>query len=174
MYCKFKYRYITWNIEASDTGKKTKRIFVDFLAKIFESALKRFRRYSLKAAAHHIRVEDLYSTAGTGNSGRAVVEGVQYRTCARRRAHVTWPDHLRGNIQTKNSRQNCNVKVRRRSCFWKSKQSNPITCLDRPWGFQEAEVPRFQDSRYMTVVRLSAPSTDRLYPPGSIPGTHFL
>jgi hypothetical protein len=23
------------------------------------------------------------------------------------------------------------------------KQSNPITGLDRPWGFHEAEVPRF-------------------------------
>ena len=35
-------------------------------------------------------------------------------------------------------------------------KSNPITDLDRPWGFQEVEAPRFQDNRHMKVVRLSA------------------
>ena len=43
-------------------------------------------------------------------------------------------------------------------------KSNPITGLDRPWGFQEAEAPRFQDNRHMKVVRLSALRTGRLYP----------
>ena len=43
---------------------------------------------------------------------------------------------------------------------WKS---NPITGLERPWGFQEDEAPRFQDSRRMKVVRLSALRTGRLY-----------
>jgi hypothetical protein len=51
--------------------------------------------------------------------------------------------------------------------------SNPITGLDRPWGFQEVEAPTFKDSRHMKVVRLSAVRTGRLYPPGNIPGTHF-
>ena len=51
--------------------------------------------------------------------------------------------------------------------------SNHITGQNRPWGFQEVEVPRFQDNRHMKVVRLSALRTDRLYPPGNIPGTHF-
>jgi len=46
-------------------------------------------------------------------------------------------------------------------------KSNPITDLDRPWGFQEVEAPRFRDSRHMKVVRLSALRTGRL------PGTHF-
>jgi hypothetical protein len=41
---------------------------------------------------------------------------------------------------------------------------NAITGLDRSWGFQEAEIPRFQDSRHMKVVRLSALSTGLLYP----------
>ena len=41
-------------------------------------------------------------------------------------------------------------------------------------GFQEVEAPRFQDNRHMKVVRLPALRTCRLYPPGSIPGTHFL
>ena len=33
-----------------------------------------------------------------------------------------------------------------------------------PWGFQEVEAPRFQDSWHMKVVRLSALHTRRLYP----------
>jgi hypothetical protein len=44
------------------------------------------------------------------------------------------------------------------------KQGNPITGLDRPWGFQEVEAPRFQDSRHMKAVRLSALRTGRLNP----------
>ena len=39
-----------------------------------------------------------------------------------------------------------------------------ITGLDRPWGFQEVEAPRFQDNRNMKVVRLSVVSTGSLYP----------
>jgi hypothetical protein len=53
------------------------------------------------------------------------------------------------------------------------KQSNPITGLDRPTGFQEVQVTRFLDSRHLKVVRLSAIRTGRLYPPGNLPGTHF-
>jgi len=40
----------------------------------------------------------------------------------------------------------------------------PFTGLDRPWGFQEAEAPRFQDNRYTKVVSLSDPRTGRIYP----------
>jgi len=39
--------------------------------------------------------------------------------------------------------------------------------------FQEVEAPRFQDNRHIKAVRLSAVRTDRLYPVGKIPGTHF-
>jgi len=53
------------------------------------------------------------------------------------------------------------------------RQSNPWTGLGRPWGFQEGEVPRFQDSRHIKVVRLSTIRTGRLYPPGNIPDIHF-
>jgi hypothetical protein len=42
-------------------------------------------------------------------------------------------------------------------------KSNPITSLGRLWGFQEDKVSRFQDNRYMKVVRLSALRTGRLY-----------
>ena len=52
-------------------------------------------------------------------------------------------------------------------------KSNPITSLDRPWGFQEAKAPRFQDNQYMKVVRLSALRTGCLHPARNIPGTHF-
>jgi hypothetical protein len=43
-------------------------------------------------------------------------------------------------------------------------KSNPIRGLDRPWGFQEVEAPRFQNNRHMKVVRLPALRTGRLYP----------
>jgi len=46
--------------------------------------------------------------------------------------------------------------------------------LNKPRGFQEVEAPRFQDSRHMKVVRLSALRTDRLYPQErNISGIHF-
>ena len=54
-----------------------------------------------------------------------------------------------------------------------SSESNPFAGLDRPWVFQDVEVPRFQDDRHVMAVRLSALRTGRLYPPGNIPGTHF-
>jgi hypothetical protein len=40
--------------------------------------------------------------------------------------------------------------------------SSPCIGLDRPWGFQEVEVPRFQDNRHMKVLRLSALRTGHL------------
>jgi hypothetical protein len=45
-----------------------------------------------------------------------------------------------------------------------AEQSNPITALDRPWGVQEVEAPRFEDNRHMKVARLSALRTGCLYP----------
>jgi hypothetical protein len=51
-------------------------------------------------------------------------------------------------------------------------KSNPITDLDKPIGFQEAEAPRFQDNQRMNVVRFAALRTGRFYHPGIIPGTH--
>ena len=46
----------------------------------------------------------------------------------------------------------------------KSKGTAVPLNLDRPWVFQEGEAPRFQDSRHMKVVRLSALRTGLLYP----------
>jgi hypothetical protein len=51
-------------------------------------------------------------------------------------------------------------------------KSYPITCLDRPLGFQEVEAPTFHDSRHMKVVRVS-PTHRPPLPPGNIPGTQF-
>jgi hypothetical protein len=48
--------------------------------------------------------------------------------------------------------------------FCSKRKSNPIAGLDRPGGFQEVEVPRFQDSRHLKVVRLSAIHTGHFYP----------
>jgi len=42
--------------------------------------------------------------------------------------------------------------------------SSPITRLERPWGLQEVEAPRFQDNRHMEVVRLSDLRTGHFYP----------
>jgi len=50
----------------------------------------------------------------------------------------------------------------------RSTKSNPIIGLDRPRGFQEAEVPRFQDNRHMNTVSLSALGTGRIYPQKSL------
>jgi hypothetical protein len=36
--------------------------------------------------------------------------------------------------------------------------------VDKPWGFQGVQPPRFLDSRHMKVVRLSALRTGSLYP----------
>jgi hypothetical protein len=51
-------------------------------------------------------------------------------------------------------------------------ETSPCTALDRLWGFQQFEAPRFQDIRHMKVVR-SALRTGRLYSPGNIPDTHL-
>ena len=40
--------------------------------------------------------------------------------------------------------------------------------MDRPWGFQEVETPRFQDNRHMKVVRLSALYAPVAFPPQEI------
>ena len=66
-------------------------------------------------------------------------------------------------------RQHRWIKLRTTSCSvhslrWLIGKSNPITGLDRPWGFQEVEASRFQDNRHMKKVRLSVPRTGRLYP----------
>jgi len=42
--------------------------------------------------------------------------------------------------------------------LWVKRYSKPITILDRSREFQEVGAPRFQDSRHMKVVRLSAPT----------------
>ena len=52
-------------------------------------------------------------------------------------------------------------------------QAIPVQAYYRPLGFQEAEAPRYLDSRHMKVVRLSGLRTGRLYSPGNILGTHL-
>jgi hypothetical protein len=50
-------------------------------------------------------------------------------------------------------------------------KGNPFTDLDRPWGFQEVEAPRFQDNLHMNG-KVSLTHRPPL-PPGNIPRTHF-
>jgi len=51
--------------------------------------------------------------------------------------------------------------------------SYPITGVDGPWGFQEVDAPRFEDSQNMKVIRLSALRAGHHYlpppPKGNIP-----
>jgi len=58
-------------------------------------------------------------------------------------------------------------------CVLTSKNVKVKKSLCRPWGFQEAEVPRIQHDRHMKVVKLSALRIGRLYTSGDIPSTHF-
>jgi len=60
-------------------------------------------------------------------------------------------------------KRGCTVLCQQFAHTQKVKQS-----LDRPWGSHEVENLSFHDSRYMKVVRLSAPRTGGLYPPGNI------
>ena len=69
-----------------------------------------------------------------------------------------------------------NIEARSRNHCGRRKATKgkaiPLQFLDRPWGFQEVEAPRFQDNRHIKVIK-SALRTGRLYCPGNIPGTHF-
>ena len=49
----------------------------------------------------------------------------------------------------------------------------PLHAYYRLLKFRKFQAPRFQNSRHMNVVRLSALGTSRIYPPGDFPGTHF-
>jgi len=62
------------------------------------------------------------------------------------------------------SRKKVKTRIWHKSPMTIQSKSNPITGLDRPSVVQEVEVPRFQDSRHMMVVRLSALRTGRFYP----------
>ena len=51
-----------------------------------------------------------------------------------------------------------------RDTLWGCCKVKGKAILERPLGFQEVEGPRFQDTRHMKVVRLSAVRTGLLYP----------
>ena len=96
---------------------------------------------------------------------------------------VNWtdvPTNLNGLVRLGERRNVVSVRVPSRSAralqlmfaeyFVKVKQS-----LYRLWGFQEVQAPRFPDSQYIKVLRLSALRTGRPYTPpqGNNPGTHI-
>ena len=62
-----------------------------------------------------------------------------------------------------------NILVIRRAALFNDdkKANNPITDLERPWGFQEVEAPKFQGGKVVSP-RNRAP-----LPPRNIPGAHF-
>ena len=59
-----------------------------------------------------------------------------------------------------------------RALLVKSK-ATPLQAWIGPEGSRRLKAPTVHDNRHMKMVRLSALSTGRLYPPGNIPGTHF-
>jgi hypothetical protein len=52
------------------------------------------------------------------------------------------------------------------------KKSNPITGLDRPWGFQ-VDAPRISRQSAREGGKFVSPTNRSLLPPVNIPGTHF-
>jgi hypothetical protein len=66
--------------------------------------------------------------------------------------------HIHYNVDIKNGGT-------RSRCMGKARQSNPLAqASSRPICVQEFEALRFQDSRHMRMVRLTALHTGRLYP----------
>jgi hypothetical protein len=53
----------------------------------------------------------------------------------------------------------------------------PLVKVNGKWADHEGctrlRLPEFVYRLHMKVVRLSAPRTSRIYPPGDAPGTHF-
>jgi hypothetical protein len=113
-----------------------------------------------------------------------------HKVAAKVRQHLNMLTHATTHrlTESKETKLPIVISISQTICDWKSEENLHDYCrnktclfnlfkvkqsLDRPWGFQEVEVPWFQDSRHMKVVRLSALCTGRLYPPGNIPGTHF-
>jgi hypothetical protein len=62
------------------------------------------------------------------------------------------------------SQHTISIKHNTNTLLSKGKASNPIAGMNIHCGFQEAEAPKFQDNRYMNLVRLSVLGTGRLYP----------
>jgi hypothetical protein len=104
---------------------------------------------------------------------RATIGRIPLDEWSVRRRDLYLTTHNTHNGQTSMPPAGSNSQSQQASGHWGRRFHHPITGLERPWGFQEVEAPRFQDNRHMKVVRLSAPRTGRLYLPGNIPGTHF-
>jgi hypothetical protein len=83
---------------------------------------------------------------------------------------------MRGNVYTLETYQSIHLRPRLERSRWATPQSffaftryigiieSVLSIKIMPRRFQEFEAPRFQDSRHMKVVRLSALSTGRVYP----------
>jgi hypothetical protein len=78
-----------------------------------------------------------------------------------------WVQNFPSTVSTK-FELSYNYMTTTKSRVEEKRKSNPWSGLDRPWGFQEVEVPRFQDNWHMKVVMLSVLRSDPLYPTGNI------
>ena len=57
--------------------------------------------------------------------------------------------------------------------LYHERQSSPITGLDTPWVFQEAEAARFKRQSAHESGEVVSPTRRPPLPTGNIPGTHF-
>ena len=97
--------------------------------------------------AHHIRFEVHYNTARTSNSGRAVAEGAQYRTCAHRTAHqvasrgqAIYVEIFDPRIRARTATWKCpDVRT-----SWNSKQAVPLQAWTGPEGSCRLKLPDFK------------------------------
>jgi len=132
------------------------------------------------AAASHSRGRECSSTPlSEGNApAHRCQKGMLQHTAARTSKHECPCMILKKTVRRTNHMcvtKSLVLKVKARNftwnIFWKVKQSHYRP--GQPWGFREVVAPRFQDSRHMKVVRLSALRTGRLYHPWNIPDTHY-
>ena len=74
------------------------------------------------------------------------------RTC------LCGPQNMKGDVPFGHGGGKCNFRHNSKG------KAIPLQAWTSPWGFQEAEAPRFQDNQHMKSLRLSGLRTGRLYP----------
>jgi hypothetical protein len=89
----------------------------------------------------------------------------ELQTVARRWIYIHTCTHTHTHTHTHKSKQHYLHQV--------TKTSNPITGLDRPWGFQEVKAPRFLRQSAHEGGKVVSSTHRPPLPPGNILGTHL-
>jgi len=96
------------------------------------------------------------SLPGTKRPGRDVLAASSVKV------KNEWTDNFACFLSVSNSNSLHTVDPTVSSHQSSKRHNNTITDLDRSWGFQEAEAPKFQENRCVKLVRMSALRTGRL------------